>query len=291
MNTNYRIIARIIALGFLLVGSVSVLLRGQSLPPEKQTIENQYSQERATGAQNPAPKNPAAPYPIAPEQPFPMGVLNDCAPPFSSEEASIENCWAGLLNGVKTIVYAGAEANDIDPQQGLVYVVSAPTYPAPVSGNRVLTPVKAGSVRIVAAQSPLLMLVTASGSYVLTFNINTATFTSVTTTPLVLVAANQVVTTASGLAYSRATQTFTGTVTVKNISGNAIAVPLSVVFAALTSGVTLLNATGAYNGNPDIAMPLVTTLAPGQTVTTTVQFSNPSNGAINFTPVVYSGSL
>jgi hypothetical protein len=163
-----------------LAGTFASLLLAQSatLPPEKQAIEQQYGQERTAGAQNPAPKNPAAPYPIAPEPPFPTGVLDDCGAPFSSAEANIVNCWAGVLNGIKTIVYAGAEGTDQDPQQGLVYLVAAPPYPAPVSGSRVLTPVKGGAVRIVAAQNTILTLVSATGSYVLTFDVNTRTFTS-----------------------------------------------------------------------------------------------------------------
>jgi hypothetical protein len=68
----------------LLILLCGVLLFGQSntLPPEKQAIQQQYAQERAAGAQNPAPKNPAAPYPIVPEQPFPTGILDDCSAPF-----------------------------------------------------------------------------------------------------------------------------------------------------------------------------------------------------------------
>src|SRR6266705_4786252 len=136
-----------------------------SPPPEKQAIEQQYSQERAAGAQHPAPKNPAAPYPIAPGQPFPTGILDDCAAPFSSSEANIVNCWAGLLNGSKTVVYAGAEGKEGDPQQGVVYVVVIPGYPADVSGGRVITPIKGRTVRIVAAHDAILKLVSEPGSY------------------------------------------------------------------------------------------------------------------------------
>src|SRR6266581_9281060 len=185
MNTAYLCVT--IA---LVVGICPSLLVAQSdkLPPEKQAIEQQYSQERAAGAQHPAPKNPAAPYPIAPGQPFPTGILDDCAAPFSSSEANIVNCWAGLLNGTKTVVYAGAEGKEGDPQQGVVYVVVIPGYPAEVSGGRVITPVKGGTVRIVAAHDAVLTLVSETGSYVLTFDLNTRTFTSavVDTTPPVI---------------------------------------------------------------------------------------------------------
>jgi hypothetical protein len=53
------------------------------------------------------------------------------------------------------------------------------------------------------------------------------------------VPSSQATTTASGLAYSRVSQTFNGTVTIKNISGSAIAGPLQILFAGLTAKVTL----------------------------------------------------
>jgi hypothetical protein len=183
----YNRIIYIVAITGLL-GGVG-LATSQSLPPEKQAIEQQYAKERAAGAQNPAPKNPQAPYPIAPEQPFQMGIISgDCSPPFSSEEFTLASCWQGIVNGIKTGVYTGAEGSGLDPQQGIVYVIPRPVFPAQVNGSRVLTPVKGGAVSIVAAQSNTLVLVSATGSYVLMFDVNTRTFTSVvvdTTAPVI----------------------------------------------------------------------------------------------------------
>ena len=51
---------------------------------------------------------------------------------------------------------------------------------------------------------------------------------------------NQVATTASGLAYSRVTQTFNGTVTLNNISSSAISGPLQILFLGLPATVTLV---------------------------------------------------
>jgi hypothetical protein len=99
----------------------------------------------------------------------------------------------------------------------------------------------------------------------------------------------QIQTTASGLAYSRVTKTFDGTVTVTNVSGNAASGPFQIVFASLPSAVTIANASGTYNGRPYIT--LNTSLAVGQSASVAVQFSNPSNTAINATPVVYTGSF
>jgi len=119
-----------------------------------------------------------------------------------------------------------------------------------------------------------------------------ATITSINGVQLPpVVPPNQVATTASGLAYSRVSQTFNGTVTVKNISGSAISGPLQIVFFGMPANVTLVNATGNLSGTPYLTVPAVTSLAPGQSVTVSVQFKNPANAAINITPAIYSGSI
>jgi hypothetical protein len=105
-----------------------------------------------------------------------------------------------------------------------------------------------------------------------------------------LVPPSEVTTTASGLAYSRVTQTFSGTVTVMNIGSSAIIGPLQIVINGLPVTVTTMNATGKFAGTPYLTVP-TTGLAPGQSVTASVQFSNPSNAAIELTPSIYSGSV
>jgi hypothetical protein len=106
-----------------------------------------------------------------------------------------------------------------------------------------------------------------------------------------VVPANQIATTASGLAYSRVSQTFDGTVTVKNISSSAISGPLQIVFFGMPAGVTLVNAAGNLSGTPYMTVPAIAGLAPGQSVTVSAQFKNPANATINLTPVIYSGSI
>jgi len=51
--------------------------------------------------------------------------------------------------------------------------------------------------------------------------------------------------------------------------------------------VTLVNATGSISGSPYLTVPAIANLAPGQSVTVSVQFKNPSNATINFTPVIF----
>jgi|SRR5271157_131858 len=102
---------------------------------------------------------------------------------------------------------------------------------------------------------------------------------------------SQVATTTSGLAYSRVTQTFNGTVTIQNISGSPINGPFQMFFMGVTAGVTLANATGSLYGSPYLTVPGVASLVPGQKATVKVQFKDPSNAPINFTPAIYPGSL
>jgi len=106
-----------------------------------------------------------------------------------------------------------------------------------------------------------------------------------------VVPTNQIATTASDLAYNPVSQTSSGTVTVTNTTGSPISGPLQIVFFGLPANVTLVNATGSLSGTPYLSVPGVLSLGPGQSVTVSVQFANPSNAAITFTAVIYSGSI
>src|SRR5580658_9111237 len=61
---------------------------------------------------------------------------------------------------------------------------------------------------------------------------------------------SQTTTTASGLTYSRVTQTYNGTVTVRNTTGSAVKGPVEILFTGIPSGVTLINATSSVAGTP-----------------------------------------
>jgi hypothetical protein len=108
-----------------------------------------------------------------------------------------------------------------------------------------------------------------------------------------VVPAAQVSVTASGLAYSRVTGTFNGTITLTNIGGTAITTPTSFQLAlnSLPAGVELVNAAGAFNQCPYVTVPLLASLMPNQSATVAVQFRNSSNAAITFTPELYAGSF
>jgi glycosidase len=89
----------------------------------------------------------------------------------------------------------------------------------------------------------------------------------------------------------RSTKYRNGRMTVRNISESNIYGPLQVVLADLPPGVTLANATGTYLGNPYITIPGVTTLKPGDAASVEVEFNNPSNVKVGFTPVTYAGQF
>jgi hypothetical protein len=109
-------------------------------------------------------------------------------------------------------------------------------------------------------------------------------------TPVVL-PPSEIATRASGLAYSRVSRTFSGTMTITNISSGMISGPFQILFTGLTAGVALVNATGNFSGSPFLTVPAVASLPPGRSATVGVQFQDPSFGAINFTPVIYSGNI
>ncbi len=110
----------------------------------------------------------------------------------------------------------------------------------------------------------------------------------ITAVPTVI---SSVSTRASGLAYSRVTQTFNGSVTIKNNSGNTLNGPFQIVFSSLPGGVTLVNATDSFQGSPFLTVAGVASLMPGQAATVNAHFKNSSNSTIHFTPVTYSGSI
>ena len=85
----------------------------------------------------------------------------------------------------------------------------------------------------------------------------------------------------SGLTMNRFTQKYTGTVTITNTTQQAIKGPLHFRLENLTAGVTLDNATGVDDNMPYITLPSAD-LAPGQSVTLTTTFSNPSRLAIGY---------
>ena len=97
--------------------------------------------------------------------------------------------------------------------------------------------------------------------------------------------------TTSGLAVNRGTQLYTGTMTVKNIGSSTLTGPWQVALTALPTGVALANLSGTFAGIPYISVSSPATLPAGQSLSFTIQFTNPSNVAISSAPYVYTGGL
>jgi len=93
----------------------------------------------------------------------------------------------------------------------------------------------------------------------------------------------------SGLVFNRATQLFTGTVTLVNKSGATLNGPLHLELVGLTAGVTLVNATGSHDGAPYVTVN--GGLAAGASVTVPVSFSNPAKVGLTYSAKVYSGNF
>jgi hypothetical protein len=100
---------------------------------------------------------------------------------------------------------------------------------------------------------------------------------------------NKCLITQSGFTRNRSTGYWTTTLTVKNTSAGAISGPIEVVLTALSSDATMVGGS-LYNGAPYVTLQSGS-LNPGSSATVTLQFTDPSNGSITFTPKVYSGSL
>jgi uncharacterized repeat protein (TIGR01451 family) len=93
----------------------------------------------------------------------------------------------------------------------------------------------------------------------------------------------------TGIGFSRVTRQYSTTMTVTNTSSQTITAPISVALANLSSGVTFVNATGTYNGNPYIRVLNTGTLAPGQSVSVALLFTQTGSAPITFTEITYSG--
>ncbi|MDD4913425.1 MAG: multicopper oxidase family protein [Methylococcales bacterium] len=97
---------------------------------------------------------------------------------------------------------------------------------------------------------------------------------------------HQVSVTFSRIVYNRATKLYAGTVNIANLSkAAAISGPLAIQLSNLTPGVNNTNADGQHDGFPFIYQK--SPLAPGASLSVPIEFSNPSNAKISFTPLVY----
>jgi hypothetical protein len=130
-----------------------------------------------------------------------------------------------------------------------------------------------------------------TGGITITATSNATNYGSSTSAPPILLYGDQISTAGSGLAYSRVSRVFVGTLTITNNSDSTITGPFQIVLDSLQSNVTLTNATGSFGGWPYITVPSATSLDPNESATVAVRFSNPTNEILNYYPTVYSGSF
>jgi hypothetical protein len=101
----------------------------------------------------------------------------------------------------------------------------------------------------------------------------------------------------TGLVRDRRTNTYAQQLTVQNTSSEPIAGPVSLLLDNLSANATLANQTGVAANYPPLGVPYVTVpgtaggLAPGASANVVLQFSNPTNAAINYTTRVLPGTV
>lgn len=158
-----------LAITRLLVGAQNIL------PPEKQIIEERYTQEREEGAQNPAPRDPLFIPEPGSEYEIPTGILENVDPPSGIQDFSFINRWQGMVNDLFVSVSAGGLLSD--PLQGkLVVETQRIDYSEDlIPVQEFLTPTEAGPVRIILEKDLKLVLKSSNGTFFL-FDVLSRTF-------------------------------------------------------------------------------------------------------------------
>ena len=107
---------------------------------------------------------------------------------------------------------------------------------------------------------------------------------------------SQVSVTRGGLQLNRVTQRYVQQITLRNTGASSLAGPITLVVDGLSSNATVFNKTGttaceAPTGSPYINVsPGGNVFGPGQTLTLTLDFTNPSNQGITYTTRVLAGT-
>jgi hypothetical protein len=104
---------------------------------------------------------------------------------------------------------------------------------------------------------------------------------------------NSVTITRSGFSYNFTTRRFYQKITLTNTGASAIADPLSLVLASLSSNATLFNATGTTSCAAPVNSPFINIAGPlgaGASTSVVLQFTDPTHGAIAYSTRVFAGS-
>lgn len=93
----------------------------------------------------------------------------------------------------------------------------------------------------------------------------------------------------SGLRRNNATGHYSQTITLKNVGTSSIPGSLSLVLDSLSIGVTLFTVTGTTTDTLSPYLNSTGSLAAGANITITLEFTNPTNKAINYTTRILAG--
>lgn len=111
------------------------------------------------------PKHGATPIktaPIPPDANWPSGIIETAQIPLSGAQYAINNHWQGLVNGEHVAVFAGSLSDD--PHQGVVVLMTISVDLQHTSSQVYLTPLKVGSLSVVATVGTRLTLRSPTGA-------------------------------------------------------------------------------------------------------------------------------
>ena len=95
--------------------------------------------------------------------------------------------------------------------------------------------------------------------------------------------------TQQGAIFNRSTGKYVGSVTITNTGGAPLTGPLQLKLSALTTGLTLDNASGSDGGAPYVTV--AGTLSAGASIKVPLTFTNPNRTVVSYSPVLYKGTF
>jgi hypothetical protein len=107
--------------------------------------------------------------------------------------------------------------------------------------------------------------------------------------PFVQEVTNRLSFTRCGLVYNRITKLYSEDVVIQNTSTTAIAGTIQLEVQILTGTATLANGNGTSPNGHGFIIINIASLAPGQTITVTCQFNNPSKNPFTYGLRAWSG--
>jgi len=177
---NKKPFALVMAVGAFLIGATLVTSAtpqneraADQLPAEKLELLKKEEEHRKLGT--PAPKSPDTSLKPVQAEEWPTGIRDDIPAPFRASELMINNAWQQDFGGNHVQVYAGHITEDAE--QGLVVIRTTDVNDMEqVTVERFPTPVKAGSLTVVAEKNHKLTLQAANGT-TFEFDVNKKEYT------------------------------------------------------------------------------------------------------------------